>query len=87
LLTCIRPPLLCTKCVEGHVLQTPDFRLQKPQVHEGLAAVVVAHRVVHPGAADREDRDPAAVRPAHLDGVKLAAAHEPEGSKEEVVGL
>jgi len=49
--------------------------------------VVVAHRVVDPGAADREDRDPAPVRPAHLDAVKLAATHEPEGSEEEVVGL
>jgi hypothetical protein len=87
LLTCIRPPLLCTKRVEGHVLQAPDFRLQKSQVHESPAAVVVTHRLVDPGAADREDRDPAPVRAAHLDAVKLAATHEPEGSEEEVVRL
>ena len=86
-MTCIRPPLLCTKRLEGHVLQAPDFRLQKPQVHEGLATVVVARRLVDPGAADREDRDAAPVRAAHLDAVKLAATHEPEGSEEEVVGL
>jgi hypothetical protein len=85
--TCTRPPLLCTQRLEGHVLQAPDFRLQKPQVHECLATVVVAGRILDTGTADREDRDAAPVRPAHLDRAQLAAAHEPEGSEEEVVGL
>jgi len=49
--------------------------------------VVVAGRVLGAGTADREDRDAAPVRPAHLDRAQLAAAHEPEGSEEEVVGL
>jgi len=49
--------------------------------------VVVAGRVLDAGAADREDRDATPVRPAHLDRAQLAAAHEPEGSEEEVVGL
>jgi hypothetical protein len=85
--TCIRTPLLCTKRLEGHVLQAPDFRLQKPQIHESLAAVVVAHRLVEPRAADREDRDPPPVRAAHLDALDLAAADKAERPKEKVVGL
>jgi hypothetical protein len=85
--TCIRPPLLCPQRLEGHVLQAPDFRLQKPQVHERRATVVVARRVLDARARDREDRDATPVRPAHLDRAQLAAAHEPEGSEEEVVGL
>jgi hypothetical protein len=85
--TCIRPPLLCPQRFEGHVLQAPDFRLQKPQVHERLATVVVAGRVLDTRAADREERDAAPVRPAHLDRAQFATAHEPEGSKEEVVRL
>jgi hypothetical protein len=85
--TCIRPPLLCPERLEGDVLEAPDFRLQKPQVHERLAAVVVAHRLLEPRAADREDRDPPPVRAAHLDALELAAAHEPERPEEEVVGL
>jgi hypothetical protein len=85
--TCIRPPLLCTKRLEGHVLQAPDFRLQKPQVHESLATVVVPYRFVEARAGDREDRDPTPVRAAHLDALQLAPADEPESSEEEVVGL
>jgi hypothetical protein len=87
LVTCIRPPLLCTKRLEGHVLEAPDFRLEKPQVHESLATVVVPYRFVEVGAGDREDRDPSPVRAAHLDAPQLAPADEPEGSEEEVVGL
>lgn len=49
--------------------------------------MVVAHRVLEPGAADREDRDPPPVRAAHLDPLELAAADEPERPEEEVVGL
>jgi len=49
--------------------------------------VVVAGRVVDAGAGDREDRDAAPVRPTYLDRAQLAAAHKPEGSEEEVVGL
>jgi len=49
--------------------------------------VVVAGRVLDARTGDREDRDAAAVRPAYLDRAQLAAAHEPEGSEEEVVGL
>jgi len=49
--------------------------------------VVVAGRVLDARSADREDRDAASVRPAHLDRAQLAAAYEPEGSEEEVVGL
>jgi hypothetical protein len=76
--TCIRPPLLCTQRLEGHVLQAPDFRLEKPQVHESLATVVVPYRFVEAGAGDREDRDPSPVRAAHLDTPQLAPADEPE---------
>jgi hypothetical protein len=85
--TCIRPPLLCPQRLEGHVLQAPDFRLQEPQVHERLATVVVASCVVDARAGDREYRDAPSVRAAHLDRAQLAAAHEPEGSQVEVVGL
>jgi hypothetical protein len=85
--TCIRPPLLCTKCLEGHVLQAPDFRLQKPQVHDGLATVVVPDGFLEPRAADREDRHPTPIRAAYLDALEFAPADEPEGTKEEVVGL
>ena len=63
------------------------MRLQKPQVHERRAAVVVAHRFVEPGAGDHEDRDPPPVRAAHLDALELAAADKPESPEEEVVGL
>ena len=53
----------------------------------GLATVVLARGLLDAGTGDREDRDAAAVRAAHLDARELAAAHEPEGPKEEVVGL
>jgi hypothetical protein len=85
--TCIRPPLLCTQRLEGHLLQAPNSRFQEPQVHERLATVVVAGRLLDAGAANREDRDAAPVRPAHRDRAQLTTAHEPEGSEEEVVGL
>jgi len=49
--------------------------------------VVVARGLLGPGAGDREDRDSTAVRPADLDRLELAAADEPEGTEEEVVGL
>ena len=49
--------------------------------------MVLAHDVVEPRTADREDRDSPPVRPAHRDALELAATHEPEGSEEEVVGL
>jgi hypothetical protein len=68
--------------LESGLLQTAHFRLEKPQVHDGLATVVLAYRLVGPGAGDREDRDPAPVRPSHLDPGKLAAAHEAEGPQE-----
>jgi len=80
--TCIRPPLLSPECLEGDILQAPDFRLQKPQVHDRRAAVVLAHDVLERRARDREDRDATAVRTAHLDRLQLAATHEPESSEE-----
>jgi len=49
--------------------------------------VVVPYRFVEAGAADREDRDPSPVRPAHLDTIELTAADEPESPEKEVVGL
>jgi len=49
--------------------------------------VVIAYRFVEPRAADREDSDPTPVGAAHLDALELAAADEPEGPEEEVVGL
>jgi hypothetical protein len=85
--TCIRPPLLFAQRVEGDILQAPDFRLQKPQIHEGRSAVVLALDVVEPRASDREDRHTPPVHAAHLDRLELAATHEPEGSEEEVVRL
>jgi len=85
--TCIPPPLLCTQRLESHVLQAPDFRLEKPQVHESLATVVVTYRFVEARAADPEDREASPVRAAYLDASKLAPADEPEGPEEEVVGL
>jgi hypothetical protein len=85
--TCIRPPLLSPQRLEGHVLQAADFRLEKPQVHERLAPVVLASHVVDRRADDREDRHAPTVRAAHLDAAQLAAAHEPEGAEEEVVRL
>jgi hypothetical protein len=85
--TCIRPSLLSPERLEGDVLQAPDFRLQKPQIHEGRSTVVLALDVVEPRARDREDRHAAAVRAAHLDRLKLATTHKPEGSEEEVVRL
>jgi hypothetical protein len=87
LLTCISPPLLFADRVEGGILEPPDFRLQKPQVHEGCSSVVVPSGLLGPGTADREHRDSTAVRPADLDRLELAPADEPEGAEEEVVGL
>jgi hypothetical protein len=87
LLTCIRPPLLCSQRIESGLLQATHFRLEKPQVHESGAMVVVACRFLGSGASDREDRDATSVRAAHLDSAQLAATHEPEGSEEEVVRL
>jgi hypothetical protein len=84
--TCIST-LLPAECVERGVLQTCDFRFQKPQIHERGAAVVVTRRFVDAGAGDREDRDAASVRAAYLDPPQLAATHEPEGPEEEVVRL
>jgi hypothetical protein len=49
--------------------------------------VVLTLDVVEPLARDREDRHASPVCAAHLDRLELAAAHEPEGSEEEVVRL
>ena len=49
--------------------------------------MVVPYRFVEPGTPDREDRDPSPVRATHLDTLELAAADEPEGPEEQVVGL
>jgi hypothetical protein len=87
LLTCISPPLLLADRAKRGVLEPSDFRLEKPQVHEGRTAVVVPRGLLGSGAADREDRDPPPVRAAHLDALKLAPTDEPEGPEEEVVGL
>jgi hypothetical protein len=84
--TCIST-LLPAECVEGGVLQARHFRLQKPQIHERRTTVVVPRRVVDARAGDREDRDAAPVRAAHLDPAQLAAPHEPEGPEEEIVGF
>jgi hypothetical protein len=80
--TCIPPPLLCSKRIEGQILEAPHFRLQKTQVHERRAAVVLPESVVHPGTADPEDRYTAAVAAADLDRLELAAADKPEGPEE-----
>jgi hypothetical protein len=85
--TCILPPLLFSDRVEGSVLETPHFRLQEPQVHEGRPSVIVPHGLLDIRAADREDRDAAAVRATDLDPLELAATHETEGPEEEVVCL
>jgi hypothetical protein len=87
LLTCISPPLLFADRVKRGVLEPPDFRLQKPQVHEGRSPVVVPRGLLGPGTADREDRDPTPVRATDLDRLELAPADEPERAEEEVVGL
>jgi hypothetical protein len=84
--TCISP-LLLTDRLEGQVLEPPDFRLQKPQVHEGGTAPVLTLGIVHPRSGDSEEGDAPAVRSAYLDALKLAAADEAQGPEEEVVGL
>jgi hypothetical protein len=82
LLTCISPPLLFADRIEGGVLEAPHLGLQKPEVHRGRAAVVVALGLGHPWSFDAEDRDAPAVRPADLDAGELAAADEAEGPEE-----
>ncbi|MGH9389810.1 MAG: hypothetical protein ACRD1Z_09355 [Vicinamibacteria bacterium] len=81
-MTCIPPPLLLADRVERGVLQPPDFGLEKPQVHQRRASVVVALGVLDARSADREDRHAAAVRATDLDRLKLAAADETEGAEE-----
>jgi hypothetical protein len=87
LLTCITPPLLSPQRLEGDVLEASHLRLQKTQVHERGAAVVLALGLLHTRPRDPEDRVSPAVHPAHLDSPKFAPADEPQGSEEEVVGL
>jgi hypothetical protein len=78
-------PLLSPERVEGQLLQAPHLGLQEPQVHQRGASVVLTLGVFD--AADQEDRHAAAVRAAHLDALKLAAAHETEGAEKQVVRL
>ena len=63
------------------------MRLQKPQVHEGWAAVVLPRGALDARPRDTEEGDAPPVRAAHLDVPKLAAADEAQGPEEEVVGL
>jgi len=49
--------------------------------------VVLPLELGHPRALDAEDRHASAVHASDLDALKLAAAGEPEGSEEEVLGL
>ena len=86
-LTLIAPPLLSSERLEGDVLEASHFRLQKTQVHERGAAVVLALGVLHPRTRDPEDGHSPAVHPTHLDSPKLAPADEPQGPEKEVVGL
>jgi len=79
--------LLSTECLEGQVLQARDFRLEKAQVHQRRAAVVLPLDVAHAGALDAEDRQPLPVHAPHLDAGEFAAAREPEGAEEEVFRL
>jgi len=79
--------LLLSECTERQILETRDLGLQKPQVHDGSAPVVVALDFVHPGAFDVEDGHAPAVLAPDLDLDELAAADEPEGAQEEVLGL
>jgi hypothetical protein len=87
LLTCIVPPLLSPQGIEGDVLEASHLRLQKTQVHERGATVVLTFGVLHPRTRDPEDGDAPAVHPTHLDSLKLTAADEPQGPEKEIVGL
>ena len=49
--------------------------------------MVLALDLGHAGAVDHEDRHPLAVHAPDLDVAQLAAAHEPEGTQEEILGL
>lgn len=49
--------------------------------------MVVALDVVHLGACDVENGHASAVHAPDLDLAQFAAAHEPEGAQEEVLGL
>ena len=73
--------------MKGQVLQASDLGLEEAQVHQGGPAVVVALDLFHAGAFDAEDRHPLPVDAPDLDLPELAAADEPQGSQEEVLGL
>jgi len=79
--------LLLPEFLESQVLETCDLGLQKPQVHDGSAPVVVALNFVHRRALDVEDGHASAVLAPDLDLDELAAADEPEGAQEEVLRL
>jgi hypothetical protein len=79
--------LLLPEFLKRQVLETRDLGLQKPQVHDGSAPVVVALDLVHRGAFDVEDGHASAVDAPDLDLDEIAAADEPEGAQEEVLGL
>jgi hypothetical protein len=73
--------------LEGHALEACHLALEKTQVHDRLATVVLALDVRHLGALDLEDRHAASVQTAHFDAAQLATTQKPEGSQEQVLGL
>jgi hypothetical protein len=85
--TCICSPLFLAQRLEGHALEACDLALEEAQVHDRLAAVVLALDVRHLGALDLEDRHPAPVQATDLDAAQLATTQKPEGSQEQVFGL
>jgi hypothetical protein len=86
LLTCIST-LLPPERLECEVLQTRDLGLEEAEIHKRGPPVVLPLELLHPGALDAEDRHAPPVHAPDVDAPKLAATREPEGPKEEVLGL
>jgi hypothetical protein len=84
--TCISP-LLPAERIECHVLEACDLALEKTQVYDRGPTVVLALDVTHARTLDAEDRQALAVHASDLDVAQLAAADEPEGPQEQILGL
>jgi hypothetical protein len=77
--TCISP-LLLSDSVEGQVLETSHLRLEKLEVHDRRAAVVLSFDILHARTFDTEDCHPSAVDSADDYLVKLSSPDQPEGA-------
>jgi hypothetical protein len=79
--------LLSSKRLEGDALEARDLGLEEAEVHQTRTLEVLTLGVVDAGAVDPEESHRTTVDQPDDDVAQLTAAHEPEGTEEQVIGL